>query len=126
MTRKLVIDLSQAAGLNTVPLEVKLADGRLLRFDIPERTDTERARLVQQLESLPSDTHTRDLAATWLLECAQPGVTLDEVREVLRKDTTLSQVLALLLTGRLPDPKVLDRLMTRMLDRLTADMVKGI
>lgn len=127
MTRKpLVLDLTQAAGVNTVPLDIRLTAERVLHFEIPERTDVERARMVQQLETLTSDDQTRDVTVDWLMECAASDVTREEARQAVQKSTALSQVLAVLLSGRLPDPKVMDRLMSQMLDRMAAKLVEAI
>lgn len=127
MTRKaLVLDLTQAAGVNTVPLDIRLTAERVLHFEIPERTDVERARMVQQLETLKSDDQTRDLVVEWLMECAASDVTREEARQAVQRNTALSQVLAVLLSGRLPDPKVMDRLMSQMLDRMAGQLVEAI
>lgn len=127
MTRKaLVLDLTQAAGVNTVPLDIRLTAERVLHFEIPERTDVERARMVQQLETLKSDDQTRDVTVDWLMECAASDVTREEARQAVQRNTALSQVLAVLLSGRLPDPKVMDRLMSQMLDRMAGQLVEAI
>ncbi|OWL96523.1 hypothetical protein CBQ26_09100 [Deinococcus indicus] len=127
MTRKpLVLDLTQAAGVNTVPLDIRLTADRVLHFEIPERTDVERARMVQRLETLTSDDQTRDVTVDWLMECAASDVTREEARQAVQRNTALSQVLAVLLSGRLPDPKVMDRLMSKMLDRMAGKLVEAI
>ena len=127
MTRKpLVLDLTQVTGINAVPLDIRLTAERVLHFEIPERTDVERARMVQQLETLKSDDQTRDLVVEWLMECAASDVTRAEARQAVERSTALSQVLAVLLSGRLPDPKVMDRLMSKMLDRMAGKLVEAI
>lgn len=127
MTRKpILLDLSTVAGVNTTPLDIRLSPERTLHFEIPERTDEDRARMVAQLERLTSDDDTRAVAVEWLLECADTDVTRAEAQAAVRQTAALSQVLAVLLTGRQVDPKVLDRLLSRLMDRLTADMVAAI
>ena len=127
MTRKpIVLDLSQVAGVNTTPLDIRLSADRTLHFEIPERTDEQRARMVAQLERLSSDDDTRAVAVEWLLECADTDVTRQEAQAAVRQTSALSQVLAVLLTGRAVDPKTMDRLLVKMMDRLTDEMIGAI
>lgn len=124
--KALVLDLSEATGLNTVPLDVKTADGRVLHFLVPERTDHQRASMAAQMQRCTTDDEARELAADWLLACAVGPVTRPDALGIVARDTALSQVLTVLLSGRLPDPKVMDRLMAATLDRLVGDLITTI
>lgn len=122
----ILLDLTQATGVNTVPLDIKLASGKVLHFEVPERTDVGRARMVSELERLKTDDQTREVACDWLLACASADVTRADVQEAVQQTSALSQILTVLMSGRLPDPKVMDRLLATLLDKLTVDLIKGI
>lgn len=125
--KPLVLDLSEATGLNTVPLDVLTADGRRLHFLVPERTDHQRASMAAQMQACTTDDQARELAADWLLACAtDQHTTRADALGIVARDTALAQVLTVLLSGRLPDPKVMDRLMSATLDRLTGDLITTI
>ncbi|WP_295814536.1 hypothetical protein [uncultured Deinococcus sp.] len=124
--KSLLLDLSEATGTNTVPLDVKTADGRVLHFLVPERTDHQRASMAAQMQRCATDDEARELAAEWLLACAVGPVTREDAAGIVQRDTALAQVLTVLLSGRLPDPKVMDRLMTATLDRLVGDLILDI
>ncbi len=127
MTRKtILLDLSQATGINTTPLNIKLSEDRVIHFEIPERTDVDRARMVAQLERLTNDDETRAVAVEWLLECADTDVTRAEAASAVRQTSALAQILTVLLTGRQTDPKVMDRLLSKLMDKLTAEILEAI
>ncbi|BDP42927.1 hypothetical protein DAETH_28960 [Deinococcus aetherius] len=125
MKKPIVIDLSEATGTNTVPLHFK-AGGRVLRFEVPERSDEERARMAQQLQGCRSDEESLDLATDWLLACSRDGLSRAEVRELIRPEPVLAQALTVLLTGRLPDKKKMDLLMAKLADRLMDEVIEAI
>jgi hypothetical protein len=124
--KPLLIDLSQAAGVNTVPLDITTLDGRRLRFEIPERDDVTRARMVQELGSCKSDEEGRLLAAEWLLACSAGPATRQDVLDIVSVRSTLPQVMTVLLSGRLLPPKQLDQLMARLLDKMMGNLIEAI
>lgn len=128
MSRKkpLVLDLSAATGTNTVPLHVKDAEGQVRKFAIPERTDDVRSRMLAQMQAAQSDAHVAELAADWLVAASTDGLTRAEALALAQRPSALPQLLTVLLTGRLPDPKVMDQLLARLLDRVTGALVQAI
>ena len=127
MSKKpLVLDLSEAAGVHLTPLHIKNAEGRLMKFRVPERTDDERATMAQRLQECTTDAEARELAADWLLACSADGASRADCLALVRRDAALSQILTALLTGRLPDPKQMDQLLARLLDRLMGETIAAI
>lgn len=122
--------LDMAAGRDVLNLPVKGPDGRTFRFRIPQPTDAQRVRLLERVQAVKGDAELKALLADLLVARTADDSSREDILAMLTHpestDDAISQLLAVVLTGRVPDPKQHGQLLNKLADQMMDSLIQRL